>query len=83
MYLQEQGQPIEGMPEEQVNQEMVEMSSGLEKTPATSMDQVFIRESALAVNELQEHLEEQLRVEGAGACSWTEFALIGMNAKVF
>jgi hypothetical protein len=59
------------------------MSSGREKMPATSMDQVFIRESALAVNELQEHLEDQLRVEGAGASSWTEFALIGMNAKCF
>jgi hypothetical protein len=83
MYLQEQGLPIEGMPEEQLNQEMAEMSSGLEKMPATSMDQMFIRESALAVNELQEHLEDQLRVEGAGACARTELALIGMNAKVF
>jgi hypothetical protein len=54
------------MPEEQLNQEIAEMSSGLEKMPATSMDQGFIRESALAVNEPQEHLEEQLRVEGAG-----------------
>jgi hypothetical protein len=66
MYLQEQGQPIEGMPEEQLNQEIAERSSGLGKTPAISVDQVFIRESALALNELQEHLEEQLRVEGAG-----------------
>jgi uncharacterized protein YacL (UPF0231 family) len=54
------------MPEEQLNQEIAEMSSGREKTLAISVDQVFIRESALAVNELQEHLEEQLRVEGAG-----------------
>jgi hypothetical protein len=55
------------LPEEQLNQEIAEMSSGLEKTPAISVDQVCIRESALAVDEPQEHLEEQLRVEGAGA----------------
>jgi hypothetical protein len=68
MYLQDQGQPIEETPKEQFDQEMAEMSSGLEKTPATSMDQMFIRESALAVDELQEHLEDQLRGEGAGTC---------------
>jgi hypothetical protein len=35
------------------------------------------------LNELQEHLQEQLRVEEAGAGPRTEFAQIGTNAKSF
>jgi hypothetical protein len=72
--------PCRGEGEERAR---AERSSGLEKTPATSVDQGLIKEIAMALTELQKHLEDLLRCEGAGAFPWTEFAQIGTSTKVF
>jgi hypothetical protein len=61
-----EGMPCRGEGEESAR---AERSSGLKKTPATSVHLGPIKEIAMALIELQKHLEDQLRgsITGAGA----------------
>jgi hypothetical protein len=59
-------QNFENIPEEQLRQERVERRSVLEKAPAATMEQAFVKEAAVALGEVQDQLEDEVH---AGAHS--------------
>jgi hypothetical protein len=58
---------FETMTEEQLRQERAERRSVLEKAPAATLEQAFIKESAVALGEVQEQLEDEVRTMAAAA----------------
>jgi hypothetical protein len=60
-------QNFENMPEEQLRQERAERRSGLEKAPAATPEQAFVKEAAVALREVQELLEDEVRAGAAAA----------------
>jgi hypothetical protein len=52
---------FETMPEEQLRQERVERRIVLEKAPAATLEQAFVMEVAVALGEVQEQLEDEVR----------------------
>jgi hypothetical protein len=60
-------QNFETMPEEQLRQERAERRSVLEKAPATTLEQAFVKEAAVALGEVQEQLEDEVRAGAAAA----------------
>jgi hypothetical protein len=69
-------QPVEAMAEDQLGQERADRRSGLERMSANTADQQFMKEVAVGVNELQEHLEDQLRAVGAEGLAAEEPAAV-------
>jgi hypothetical protein len=57
---------FETMPEEQLRQERAERRS-VEKVPAVTPEQAFIKEAAVALEEVQEQLEDEVRAGAAAA----------------
>jgi hypothetical protein len=60
-------QNFENMPEEQLRQERAERRSALEKAPAATPEQAFVKEAAVALREVQEQLEDEVRAGAAAA----------------
>jgi hypothetical protein len=58
---------FETMPEEQLRQERAERRRVLEKAPAVTLEQAFIKEAAVALGEVQEQLEDEVRAGAAAA----------------
>jgi uroporphyrinogen-III decarboxylase len=58
---------FENMPEEQLRQEREERRSVLEKAPAATLEQAFVKEVAVALGEVQEQLEDEVRAGAAAA----------------
>jgi hypothetical protein len=70
-------QNYENMPEDQLRQERAERRSGLEKAPAATPEQAFLKEAAGALGEIREHLEDEVR---AGAAAGAGAAAAGAGA---
>ena len=60
-------QPYEKLPEEQLKQDRAEKRSLLDRVPGSTPEQLFMKEVAVAINEIQEQLEDEVRISPAAA----------------
>jgi hypothetical protein len=60
-------QPYENLPEEQLKQDRAEKRSMLDRVPGSTPEQLFMKEAAVAINEIQEQLEDEERSSPATA----------------
>jgi hypothetical protein len=54
-------QLYEKLPEEQLKQDRAEKRSLLDRVPGATPEQLFMKEAAVAINEIQEQLEDEVR----------------------
>jgi hypothetical protein len=58
-------QPYEKLPEEQLKQDRAEKRSLLDRVPGSTPQQLCMKEAAVAINEIQEQLEDEVRISPA------------------
>jgi hypothetical protein len=69
------------MPEDQLRQDRADRRATLDKAPGATTEQQFVKEAAAAVNELQEHLEDEVRAVPAAAEGQEAATLRVLTAK--